>query len=91
VLRFVLHNPYFTNSLDSCLTRLRWYFERLKADSLPESHEQVNFQIGRLSSHVKYNTLEVTKPETLNDFLLQTRKELFDIAAALSKNYFGRS
>jgi uncharacterized alpha-E superfamily protein len=91
VLRFVLHNSYFTHSLDSCLNRLNWNFERLKGDSKPESHENLEFLIGQLANHVKYSTVSAGDPAQLNDFLLRTRKELLDIAVALGKNYFGRS
>lgn len=91
VLRFVLHNPYFPHSLGSCLSRMHWYFERLKTDSLPESYEQVEFLIGQLTNHVKYTTVAAGNPQQLNDFLLQTRQELVDIAVALGKNYFGQS
>jgi uncharacterized alpha-E superfamily protein len=91
VLQFVLHNSYFTNSLHACLSRLRWYFERLKSDSLPESHEQVEFLMGRLANQVKYSDVSASNAPRLNDFLLQTRKELLGIAVALGKNYLGRS
>jgi uncharacterized alpha-E superfamily protein len=91
VLQFVLRNAYFTHSLHSCLNRLSWYFERLKSDSLPESHEQVGFLIGRLANQVKYTNVTARDPQQLNDFLLHTRKELLHIAVALGKNYLGRS
>ncbi|UOQ69927.1 alpha-E domain-containing protein [Hymenobacter volaticus] len=91
VLHFVLHNPHFANSLDSCLNRLSWYFERLKADSLLERHEQLGVMIGRLASHVKYSSVSASKPDNLDGLLLHLRKELTDLAVALSKTYFGRS
>lgn len=91
VLGFVLHNPHFTNSLDSCLSRLSWYFERLKADSLPERHEQLGFLIGRLASHVKYSSVSASKPEPLYQLLGHLHQELTGLAVALSKTYFGRS
>ncbi|MGY2134923.1 alpha-E domain-containing protein [Hymenobacter sp. HD11105] len=91
VLQFVLHNAYFTHSLHSCLSRLSWYFERLKSDSLPESHEKLAFLIGRLANQVKFTDVSARDPQQLNDFLLDTRKELLSIAVALGKNYLGKS
>jgi uncharacterized alpha-E superfamily protein len=91
VLQFVLHNAYFTHSLYSCLSRLSWYFDRLKSDTLPESHEQVEFLIGRLANQVKYTDVSARNSQQLNDFLLHTRKELLNIAVALGKTYLGKS
>jgi uncharacterized alpha-E superfamily protein len=91
VVQYVLHNPYFTNSLHSCLSRLTWYFERLKADSLPESHAHVSFLIGRLLNQVKYTDVSARDGQQLNDFLLHTRNELLQIAGALGRNYLGKS
>ncbi|OON69683.1 alpha-E domain-containing protein [Hymenobacter sp. CRA2] len=91
VLQFVLHNAYFTHSLRSCLSRLSWYFERLKSDSLPESHEQLAFLIGRLANQVKYSDVSARNAQQLDEFLLHIRKELLGIATALGKNYLGRS
>jgi uncharacterized alpha-E superfamily protein len=91
VLQFVLHNAYFTHSLHSCLSRLSWYFDRLKSDSLPESHQKLEFLIGRLANQVKYTDASARDPQQLNDFLLHIRKELLNIAVALGKNYLGKS
>ncbi|MCC2546348.1 alpha-E domain-containing protein [Hymenobacter sp. BT175] len=91
VLQFMLHNPYFTHSLYSCLHQLTWYFERLRPDSLPESYEKLEFMIGRLTNHVRYSTVAAAEPEQLNRFLLETRQELLDITGAFGNYYFGRS
>jgi uncharacterized alpha-E superfamily protein len=91
VLQFVLHNAYFTHSLHSCLSRLSWYFERMKSDSLPESYERLEFLIGRLANQVKYSDVSARNAQQLNEFLLHIRKELLAIAVALGKNYLGRS
>jgi uncharacterized alpha-E superfamily protein len=91
VLQFVLHNPYFTHSLSSCLTQLSWYFERMRTESLPESYERLEFMIGRLTNHIKYSQVGAANPSHLNEFLLETRRELLEIATAFGKYYFGRS
>ncbi|MDB5234079.1 MAG: hypothetical protein JWR44_1072 [Hymenobacter sp.] len=91
VLQFVMHSRSFTHSLDACLSRLTWCFERLKADSLPESYQELEFKIGRLASEVKYCSVSASKATHLNEFLLHTRKELLDIAVTLGKGFFGRS
>ncbi|MBX0291173.1 alpha-E domain-containing protein [Hymenobacter sp. HSC-4F20] len=91
VLQFILHNSHFAHSLSSCLNRLSWYFERLRADSLPESYERLEFMVGRLTNLVKYSMVSASEPEQLNEFLLETRQELLAIAVAFGKYYFGRS
>jgi uncharacterized alpha-E superfamily protein len=91
VLQFVMHSPSFAHSLDACLSRLSWYYERLQPNSLPENHRELEFKIGRLASEVKYCSVSAGKPTHLNDFLLHARKELLDIAVTLGKSFFGRS
>jgi uncharacterized alpha-E superfamily protein len=91
VLEFVMHSSTFTHSLNACLGRLSWYFERLKGDSLPQSFQELEFKIGRLASEVKYSSVSAGKPAHLNEFLLHTRKELTGIAVTLGKGFFGRS
>ncbi|UOQ71197.1 alpha-E domain-containing protein [Hymenobacter cellulosilyticus] len=91
VLQFVLHNCTYTHSLIACLNQLSRYFEQLQPNSLPESYEKLNFLIGRLANLVKYRHVEAANPETLNEFLLETRQELLGIAGAFGKYYFGRS
>ncbi|GAA4348593.1 alpha-E domain-containing protein [Hymenobacter saemangeumensis] len=91
VLEFVLHSRSFPHSLDASLSRLKWYFERLKAESPPESYRELEFKIGRLASEVKFSNVSPTRPAQLDEFLLHTRKELLDIAVTLGKSFFGRS
>jgi hypothetical protein len=40
-------------------------------------------------NNIRYSDVHKSDPKTIDTFLLQTRMELFGIAAAFSKNYFG--
>jgi uncharacterized alpha-E superfamily protein len=91
VLQMILYNTYFPHSLLYSLNQMSRYFERLKEDSLPESYEQVEFLIGKVKNEVKYSHFTADDPEQLNNFLLQVRDELYGVATAFSKYYFGNS
>jgi len=90
-LQQVVYNTYFPHSLLYCLNQLSRYFERLKEEGLSDSFEQVEFLIGKVKNEVKYSHFTNEDPEALNNFLLQVRNELFGVAAAFSKYYFGNS
>ncbi|HEX2630031.1 MAG TPA: alpha-E domain-containing protein, partial [Chitinophagaceae bacterium] len=81
----------FPHSISYCLQQLSRYFERLKPESLPESYKQLEFLIGRATNDVRYSSIESANTETLRDFLNKIKQELFGIAAALNKYYFGNS
>lgn len=91
VLRLILYNTGFPHSLLYSLNQLSRYYEHLQAESLPESYERVGFLIGKVRTSVRYSDLSAEQPEALADFLVQTRDELLEIAAAFSKYFFGNS
>ena len=91
VLQQVLYSSLFPHSLVYCLQQISRYFERLKTESLPESYDQLEFLIGRLTTNVKYSNLQVTVGSSLQQLLLQTRRELLEISNAFSQYYFGNS
>jgi len=91
VLEQIIHNENFPHSISYCLKQLLRYFERLETESIPESYKELEFLIGRLMNNVKYSNVNPTDAEGLKKFLQQTRSELFGIAAAFNKYYFGNS
>lgn len=91
VLQQVLYSNLFPHSIVYCLEQISRYFARLKPESLPENYDQLEFLIGRLTTNVKYSRLEVNEGKYLQQFLMQTRRELLEISKAFSQYYFGHS
>lgn len=91
VLNQILYNIHFPHSVLYCLQQLNRYFERLKADSLPENYSRMEFLIGRLMNNLKYSTWQMNNGEGLRVLLRQTRNELVETASAFSQYYFGNT
>lgn len=91
VLQHVLYNNLFSHSIVYCLQQISRYFARLKSESLSESYEHLDFLIGRLTTNVKYSRLETSEGKYLQQFLLQTRRELLEISNGFNHYYFGNS
>lgn len=89
VIELILYNTDFPHSILYSLERLYKYFSRLIPESLPESYEQMEFLIGRTMNNIKYSNVHEADNGKINDFLFRVRIDLFDIAAAFSKYYFG--
>jgi uncharacterized alpha-E superfamily protein len=91
VLDLILYNPDFPHSILYSLERLYKYFERLRAESLPENYDRLEFLIGKTMNNIKYSNVNESDIQTLDAFLFQTRLDLFEISAAFSKYYFGNT
>jgi uncharacterized alpha-E superfamily protein len=91
VLELVIYNSYFPHSVLYSLNQLNKYFERLKPESLPENYEELEFLIGKSLNNVKYSDLEAENLKMVNQFLLQTRKDLIEIGNSFSRYYFGNT
>lgn len=91
VLKQVLYNTAFPHSVLYCLKQVNRYFERLKPESLPENYNRLEFVIGRSMNNVKYSNLQNKDSLSLQQFLYQTRNELFQISASFSQYYFANS
>ena len=91
VLDLILYNADFPHSILYSLERLYKYFCRLKSESLPANFDQVEYLIGRTMNNIKYSNIHLEDRQTLDAFLFKTRMDLFEIAAAFSKYYFGKS
>ncbi len=91
VLQQVLYNSNFPHSLLYCLQQLSRYFERLKAESLPESYNHLEFLIGKTMNNVKYSNIYTMENDGLRSFLKQVRGEMVSIASGFNQYYFGNS
>ncbi|HEY5406788.1 MAG TPA: alpha-E domain-containing protein [Ginsengibacter sp.] len=91
ILDLILYNTDFPHSILYSLERLYKYFSRLRAESLPENYEQLEFLIGKTMNNIKYSNVMDSDVKELDAFLFQTRIDLFEISATLSKTYFGNS
>lgn len=91
VLQLIVYNADFPHSILYCLDRIHRSHAKLKAESLSESYENLEFVIGKTRNNLKYSNIQAGNSEDLNRFLTDTRKELFEIAGAFSKHYFGIS
>ncbi len=91
VLEMVVHNNFFPHSLIFSLQQVNKYFERLQPESLPESYQEVEFLIGKTMNTVRYSKLTVGNPRMVDDFLMETRKQLIGIGNCLGKYYFGNT
>jgi len=90
-LELILYNPDFPHSVLYSLERLYKYFSRLRAESLAENYEHMEFLIGKTMNNIKYSNMNESDFNTLDSFLFQTRQELIEISAAFSKYYFGNT
>ncbi len=90
-LELILYNEDFPHSVLYSLERLYRYFIRLRADSLAENFERLEYLIGKTMNRLKYSNMHQADFPTLNNFLLESRLELFEISAAFSKYYFGNT
>ncbi len=91
VLDLILYNPEFPHSILYSMERLYKYFGRLNAESLPENYDRLEFLIGKTMNNIKYSKVDENDVLALDEFLLQTRQELFEISAAFGKYYFGNT
>ncbi len=90
-LELIIYHRLFPHSLMYSHYQLNKYFERLKPESFPESYEAVDFLIGKTMNKVRYSNLQIDDPKAVNDFLMETRTELLEIANCLGKYYFGNT
>lgn len=91
VLKQILHNEHFPHSVCYCLNQVTRYFKRLETESLPDVYKEMDFRIGRVSNHVRFQTLDLKDPEGLRIIIHGTRELLLEIAAGLNKYYFGHT
>lgn len=89
VIQQVLYNQNFVHSVLYCLHQIVRYFKRLFTESIPENYEYMDFLTGKALNNLKYNTRETNDGAVIKNILLQTRSDLFEIAKAFNKYYFG--
>ena len=91
VVEQIVLNDQFPRSVMYSINRLHRYFERLKNDGNAAAFNNIEFMIGRLKSKVKFSTSNSIFDEGLHHYLNDTKKGLFEIGNALSKQYFAYS
>lgn len=91
VLELIIYSPDFPHSILYSLERLYKYFERLRSDSLSANYEEMEFLIGKTMNNIKYSNVQSGDLTMVDKFLFQTRMDLFGIAAAFGKYYFGKT
>lgn len=89
VLQQILYNLNFPHSVLYCLQQLNRYFERLKPVSMEESYTRVEFLIGKAMNNLKYSSRKTASSDSLKELIVQTKRELAEIATAFNKYYFG--
>ena len=89
VVEQILYNADFSHSVLYCLQQLSRYFERLKTESLPENYREVEFLIGKCRNNLRYSNMQQADSVTLKHFLELSRNEIFNIATAFNRYYFG--
>jgi uncharacterized alpha-E superfamily protein len=89
VVEQILYNPDFSHSVLYSLHQLGRFFERLKTESLPENYREVEFQIGKIRNNIRYSNMQQADSATLRKFLEHSRNEIFNIATAFNRYYFG--
>lgn len=91
VLQLILYNTNYPHSILYCLQQLNSNFEKLSTESLPENYNRLEFLLGKAMNNVKYSNMHSTNGEVLQQFLMQTRKELIEIANSFNQFYFGNT
>ncbi len=91
VIEMIIQNTDFPHSVLYSLERLYKYFERLRSESLPQNFDEMQFLIGKTMNNIKYSSVHEADLAEMQAFLAQTRYDLFEIAGAFSKYYFGNT
>jgi uncharacterized alpha-E superfamily protein len=91
VVEQILYNQDYSHSVLYCLQQVSRYFERLKTESMPEIYRELEFQIGKSRNNIRYSNMHQADSKSLKLFLEQTRNEIFNIASAFNRYYFGNA
>lgn len=91
VWELVLFNEAFPRSVLYSVNSINRYFERLKTNKYIIEHRDISFLVGRLQSTVQYTTTKSIRQQGLHAYLLQVKRELYDIGNALNTQYFAYS
>jgi uncharacterized alpha-E superfamily protein len=89
IFEFVLTDIDFPHSIVYSLHQMSRYFGRLQNESLQENFEEIEYLIGKTMNKVRYNSMQSGNGQSVTNFLMDVRKELFEIASALGTKYFG--
>lgn len=88
VVGMVVLNDQFPRSVIYSINRLHRYFERLKNERNITDFNEIDFMIGKIESKVKFSTPDSLIQDGLQQFLNESKNNLFTIANTLNHNYF---
>lgn len=89
IMKQVLYDESFVHSILYCMSHISRYFKRLDGQSIPESYAHMDFLIGKAYNNLRYSTCNLKKGTSIGELLNQTRTDLYNIAVAFNKHYFG--
>lgn len=89
IMKQVLYDESFVHSILYCMSHISRYFKRLEGQSIPESFAHLDFLIGKAYNNLKYSTCDLKDGVSIGALLNQTRSDLYNIAIAFNKHYFG--
>ncbi|MEQ8687506.1 MAG: alpha-E domain-containing protein [Imperialibacter sp.] len=91
VVHQIVLNTHFPRSVIYSLDHLHRNFEQLSAYLDKASFDELNFEIGKLRSKVRYSTLEDIEAMGLHTYLVDIKKDLSDISSKLNQYCFAYS
>ncbi len=91
ILELVILNNDFPRSVLYSVNNINRYFERLKTNKDIIEFKELSFQIGRLTSMIRYSTIGSIEQQGLHIYLGLIKKELYSIGNSLNVHYFANS
>lgn len=91
VVEQVVLNNNFPRSIIYSVTRLQRYVDRLQRNNDALGYQAIEFRIGKLLSKIRYSTPDSIMQQGLHEYLLEVKKELYEIANTLNQYYFSRT
>lgn len=91
VVHQIVLNTHFPRSVLYSLDHLHRNFENLSAYLDKASFDELNFLIGKLRSKVRYSTLNDIESMGLHEYLVDIKKDLYDVSGKLNQYCFAYS
>jgi uncharacterized alpha-E superfamily protein len=91
VIHQVFMNTQFPHSVLYSLLQAERYFKRLDVISLPEHFKEMEFELGKVISNLKYGINPQAGMEEVKLLVLKTRTDVKALAQRLATLYFGYS
>ncbi|MES2559021.1 MAG: alpha-E domain-containing protein [Bacteroidota bacterium] len=88
IAEMMILNTDFPRAILYSIVQLTRNFEKIRSDRNLESYREIEFLIGKLRSTIRYTNVSQLSQEGLQNTLLNTRSELYQISNALNTYYF---